>query len=723
MKRSGPIITLALIFTFLFAALPFQAVAQTRTIPGAPAKAKATRFAGQIKLFDEFAAKQMAMDKTPGLTIGIMQGDFEWVKGYGYSDLENKVPARADSAYRLASVSKSMTAVAIMQLVEKGKIDLDAEVQTYVPYFPKKQWPVTVRQVLGHLGGISHYKNPANELHIKEKKTTREAIAIFESFDLIAEPGTRYSYSSYGYNLLGGIVEAVSGMSFGDYMRQNVWAPVGMNDTRMDDPFEVIPNRVRGYRLVNGRVGNSEFVDISSRFAAGGTRSTVPDLLKYARATIARKFLSPAGMFQMVNSMVTREGRLTNYGMGWETTPYLGRYMLVHSGGQQETTTLLYLVPSQNLAMAVALNYESGNPGAYLDRLFQLFTGSPRNVAIYATEKRKSALAEAMNAAFNYGLAYYERMQKPLTADEKELSDAFAHFNSSVAADFNANPTEALKKVREGVHPASKEAFTRVGSYMASQLKQKRATTDLSSYSTAGGFVFFQDYIALANADQSVPSSLRFSDAFVAVVGELARDWSKSNSAYVRALWLMPDADLNVIGKKLRSSFAGAAVYPNLAEPLFGLLRQAVLNRNKERGLEIGKLAYDLYPETASATLGYGLALALNNAGGRAEEMLKKSAAINPPGGASAGGLNNFAYQLGAAGMVDEALAVLQMAIRLYPQEANLHDSLGDFQLKQGNKAKALEAYKKALELNPNFPNATAAKEIVKKLTSELGGK
>lgn len=200
-------------------------------------------FAEAIKLFDEFVQKQMALDKTPGLSVGFMKGDFVWAQGYGYSDLENRVPTKPESAYRLASVTKPMTAVAILQLVEKGKINLDAEVQTYVSYFPKKPWPVTVRQLLGHLGGISHYKNAEQELHIKTRKSTREAIAIFENFDLVAEPGTRYSYTSYGYNLLGAVIEAASGMSYGEYMRQNVWQPLGMSDTRMDDPLEVIPNR------------------------------------------------------------------------------------------------------------------------------------------------------------------------------------------------------------------------------------------------------------------------------------------------------------------------------------------------------------------------------------------------------------------------------------------------------------------------------------------------
>ena len=586
MKRHAPYITLVLLLAFLATCLPPQVVGQSQKPTRAAAAAKAKPAAFDEQAFDEFAAKQMASDKTPGLTIGFLQGDSEWVKGYGYSDLENKVPAKAESAYRLASVSKSMTAVAIMQLVEKGKINLDSEVQTYVSYFPKKQWPVTVRQVLGHIGGISHYKVPANELHIKEKKTTREAIAIFENFDLIAEPGTRYSYSSYGYNLLAAIVESASGMSFGDYMRQNVWLPAGMNNTRLDDPLEIIPNRVRGYQLVSGQVKNSEFVDISSRMGGGGTRSTVPDLLKYARAVMGGKLLSHASMVQVTSSMATRDGRFTNYGMGWETTPDLGRFMLVHSGGQQETTTLLYLVPSQNLAMAVAINFESANPGAYLDRLFQLLTGSPRNVALYSGDKSKAALAEAMNLTFNYGQAHYDRTKKPVTTDQKELADAFAYFNSSVAADFASNLTTAQKKIRDGVHPAGNEALTKVGSYMAAQLAPKNS---LTRYNSTGGFAFFQDYIALTKSNTAIPAAFRFSDSFAGTAEELARDWSKTNSDYVRTLWLMPDTDLKVVGKNLRSAFAGASVYPNLSDPLFSLLRNAVLSRNHARALEVGQ--------------------------------------------------------------------------------------------------------------------------------------
>ncbi|HEX3250428.1 MAG TPA: serine hydrolase [Pyrinomonadaceae bacterium] len=701
MRHTARIVLLALLLQIM---LPIAAATQTQ-------------YKEDLKQFDDFVANQMKLDKTPGLTIGFIKDNFIWVKGYGFADLENRVSAKPESAYRLASVTKSMTAVAIMQLVEKKKIDLDAEVQTYVPYFPKKQWPVTVRQVLGHLGGISHYKNADQELHIKDHKSTREAIAIFQDFDLVAEPGTRYNYSSYGYNLLGAIVEAASGMSYGEYMKQNVWGPAGMSDTRMDNPQEVIPNRVRGYRLVNGEMKNSEFVDISSRFAAGGTRSTVPDLLKYARSIIDRRLLSNEGMMTATTSMSTRDGRLTNYAMGWETTPFNGRYILAHSGGQQETTTLLYVLPNRKLALAIGMNYENGNPGIYLDRLFQLVTGTPFLLQSYSSDRAKSLMADAINTTFNYGLAYYEHFGKPMTSDASELAKSFAYFNESLDLNkIKANPQDATKKVREGAHPVAQQAFTKVGSYMAAKIAEKYGPAKLDSYPAKGGLAFFEDYLAAAKDYQP-------SEEARTVVTELARDWSKTDTEYVRKLAITTATDLDLVGKNLRESFNGASIYPNLADDLLALMRQSVLSQDQARALKAGKLAFDLYPESPVANTGYGIALALSGDVGNAQERLRKAASINPNGAASAGGLNNIAYQIGGVGSVDGALAILRTAIALYPKEANLYDSLGEFQLRRGDKVKALESYQKALELNPNFPNAATARDVVKKLSEELAQK
>jgi len=691
-----------------------------------PVAAKGARnnsqYSRQLVLFEEFVRKQMVLDRTVGLTVGFVKDDFVWVKGYGFADLENKVPAKPESAYRLASVTKPMTAIAIMQLVEKGKIDLDAEVQTYVSYFPKKPWPVTVRQVLGHLGGISHYKNPAEELHIKTRKNTREAIALFENFELVAEPGTRYSYSSYGYNLLGAVIEGASGMSYADYMRANVWGPAGMNDTRMDDPLEVIPNRVRGYQLLDGKVRNSEFIDISSRFAAGGTRSTVPDLLKFAKAIMDGKLLSTESMNAMATSMRTRAGRLTDYGMGWETTPYNGRYFLMHSGGQQETRTLLMIIPAQKLAIAGAVNFEGASPAASMDRLFQLLTGAPTYFTAYSSDKLKSAYLEAMNPTFNYGLSYFEMTKKPMVSDPAAVAKAFAHFNQQVSPEaLQADSAGALKRIRDGVHPLANQSFVHVGSYMAARLAEKRPER-LEMYHALGSLAFFEDYIALSQSDAAIAKEFRFSDSFVKLTNEMAGEWKRTNTQYVRSLWLLPDVNLVELEKTLRQSFGSATVYPNLVDDFSSLTRQLMLSGDRQRGLRAAQLGVDLYPESAPQNAMYGIALVLSGDAARASALLRKASAINPGSLASAEGLNNVAYQLAGTGKVEDAIAILTVAAGLYPQEANLYDSLGEFHLKKGDKAKALQHYRKALEINPNFSNAEAARAIVKRLTTELGG-
>jgi CubicO group peptidase (beta-lactamase class C family) len=313
--------------------------------------------------FERRVRATMAAEAIPGMTAGFARGSTQWVRGYGYADLENKVPATAISAYRYASVQKPMTAVAVLQLVERGKIDLDADIREYVPYFPPKGHRITPRQLLGHIAGIPDYASEADE-HLKEHKTTREAIALFADRPLIAAPGTRFKYTSYGYNLLGAAIETASGKAYGDHMREHVWRPAGMTSTRMEDPAVLIPNRVRGYRYVDGQVRNSEFVDVSSRFAAGASRGTVPDLLRFGTALCEGRLISPASMALMRTPMRTSDGKIAGfprtdgYGMGWSVLGQGKDCVLFHDGGQPETRTMLIVDPQARLTVASAQNYE-----------------------------------------------------------------------------------------------------------------------------------------------------------------------------------------------------------------------------------------------------------------------------------------------------------------------------------------------------------------------------
>jgi serine beta-lactamase-like protein LACTB len=173
-------------------------------------------------------ARFMAKNKLPGISIAVVEnGEYEWSKGFGRADLESFVPAKSETLYRLASISKAITATAAMLLYERGKLDLDAPVQKYCHSFPEKDWPITTRQLLGHLGGIRHYRTQSsNDPEIISTKHFDDPIAaglnFFKDDPLIAKPGTKFSYSNHGYTLVGCVIEGASGEKYADFVRANV---------------------------------------------------------------------------------------------------------------------------------------------------------------------------------------------------------------------------------------------------------------------------------------------------------------------------------------------------------------------------------------------------------------------------------------------------------------------------------------------------------------------
>lgn len=361
------------LFALTATALGARGAAQARTAAGSSAPP-----AMDHNAFERLVAKHMQRSDVPALTLGYAKAGQLWLSAFGKADVENAIPARADSAYRYASVQKTMTAAAALQLAERGKLDLDADVRRYVPYFPAKGRPITPRQLLQHTSGLPHYVNREAEQHIKEPKTTEQAVAIFAGFDLLSEPGTKFTYSSYGYNLLGAAIEGASGLPYAKYMKRNIWAPLGMAATRMDDPVELIPNRVRGYRLIDGKLANSEFIDVSSRFAAGGTRGTVPDLLRFQQGLFEGKLLSKASLDTMLRPTAVKSEDGLDRGMGCTLLRLPdGRAVVTNDGGQPETRTFIMSVPSDRIHIALAQNLEADNYGPLVMAMFEALVGQP----------------------------------------------------------------------------------------------------------------------------------------------------------------------------------------------------------------------------------------------------------------------------------------------------------------------------------------------------------
>ncbi|MEZ5428732.1 MAG: serine hydrolase domain-containing protein [Pyrinomonadaceae bacterium] len=320
----------------------------------------------KIKEIERMISSKMSKDRIPGASVAIvLNGKLVWSNGYGLADIENFVPAKADTAYRTASIGKSMTATAAMQLVEKGKLDLTAPIQNYCPAFPKKRWTITAQNLLNHTSGIRHY---GEENNIEELYSTRhynsvaEALEIFKNDELLFEPGGRYLYSTYGYNLLGCVIEGASGLAFTEYMAKNIFEPAGMKNTRVDDPSAIIPNRARGYVLDQaGHLQNSRMVDMSNKIPAGGFITTAEDLVLFASGVMNGKLIKPETLDRMLTPQKTNSGETIPYGLGWGLFPdedWYGEKEAFHGGGTPQVSGMLYLIPKRKFAVAILFNLE-----------------------------------------------------------------------------------------------------------------------------------------------------------------------------------------------------------------------------------------------------------------------------------------------------------------------------------------------------------------------------
>jgi serine beta-lactamase-like protein LACTB len=319
---------------------------------------------------EKAASSFLAANSVPGVSVAVVQdGELVWSAGFGMADLENFVPATPSTLFRLGSISKPITATAILQLSERGKLDLDAEVQKYCPAFPKKEWPITTRELLGHLGGIRHY-NPDGKGDIpddsaKHFASMEESLQIFAGDPLVAKPGTKFHYSTYGYTLLGCVLEGAASEKYVDYVEENVFGPAGMEETQADNSFAVIQHRSRWYHKDKaGVVQNAGVLDSSYKIPGGGLISSADDMARFEIAILANKLLRPATREVMWTPQKAADGSPTGYALGWGIQKKYGLALVEHTGGQQGTSTSIFLVPERRAGIVVLANMDGVDSAA-----------------------------------------------------------------------------------------------------------------------------------------------------------------------------------------------------------------------------------------------------------------------------------------------------------------------------------------------------------------------
>jgi len=325
----------------------------------------------------------MARNGVPGITVAVMENnELVWSEGLGFSDVENSSPMLPKTKTRIGSISKSFTAVGMGLLLDQGKFDLELPIQHYVPSFPKKKYSVTPRHLATHLSGIRHYpgvnytKSP-EYLSTHHYENILEGLNVFKDDPLLSEPGEKFKYSSYGYNLLGAAMQAAAQQDFVSYMEDNVFQTLGMRDTMAQSPTAIIYDRSRLYSREGGKLVHAPFVDNSYKLAGGGFLSTAKDVALFGNAMINSDFLSAKTLELLWTPQLVSTERLDQHGMGWWTinVPGMeGQQVVGHKGGSVGGNAMFYVVPDRNLVVSVASNLTHAKVQDAAVRVLQIFS-------------------------------------------------------------------------------------------------------------------------------------------------------------------------------------------------------------------------------------------------------------------------------------------------------------------------------------------------------------
>jgi CubicO group peptidase (beta-lactamase class C family) len=324
---------------------------------------------------DEMVKWEMERQGIPGLSLAVVRdGKVVLAKGYGLANVELGVAATPETVYQLQSLSKSFTATGIMMLVEQGKVGLDDRVGKHLEV-PTDRWKnITVRHLLSHTSGIKDFINePAASLRLDA--TEEEVLRAAARRPLNFEPGEKYAYSNTNYHLLAMVIRKVTGKPYGEFLRERIFDPLGMGQTRVISLAEIIPNRAAGYRRERGSLRNGEYVAPTILgYGGGGLRSTVLDLAKWDAALYTEKLLKQSTLQQMWAPAKLNSGKPAAYGFGWGIGTIRGHRCLSHTGAHVTGfATALCRFVDDKLTVIVLSNLSTANAAGIAQRIARLY--------------------------------------------------------------------------------------------------------------------------------------------------------------------------------------------------------------------------------------------------------------------------------------------------------------------------------------------------------------
>jgi D-alanyl-D-alanine carboxypeptidase len=350
-------------------------------LTGAAALAAAPKPAGPTATIDALLKGSFPADRPGAAVIVTKDGQALFEKAYGMGDLELGVPLRTDMVFRLGSITKQFTAVAILMLVEDGKLSLQDPIEKHLPGYPTQGHTITIEHLLTHTSGIQSYTDMPGWMtsRILSPMTVQELVDGFKKEPMQFAPGEKFAYNNSGYVLLGAIVEKASGKTYEAFVTERIFQPLGMTASCYGSTDRIIPKRAPGYTQEGDQPRNAGYLSMTQPYAAGALVSTVEDLARWDAALYTERLLKKAPLERAWTPFVLKSGKPTGYGYGWGVSKLRGRRAIGHGGGIHGFSTYAVRLPDEHVYVAVLCNSDrpAADPGYVAKKIAALVVGDP----------------------------------------------------------------------------------------------------------------------------------------------------------------------------------------------------------------------------------------------------------------------------------------------------------------------------------------------------------
>ncbi len=431
-----------IIFTFLFVISLTAAFAQAKDDKQLTAE------------FDKLLSEQFKTNETGSAALVARNGQIIYKKAFGMANLEFNIPMQADNIFRIGSITKQFTAVAILQLMEQGKLSLQDDITKFIPDYPTHGHHISIEHLLTHTSGIQSYTDTKDfgEIMRKDMKP-EELIAHFKNQPMEFAPGTKWNYNNSGYFLLGYIIEKITGKTYPQYLEENFFKPLGMTNSYYGSDSKIIKNRASAYEKGKDGFQNAEPLSMTLPYSAGSIQSTVEDLFKWHQAVHAYKLVKKESLDKAFAKYKLNNGKETEYGYGWFLGNVQGSATIEHGGGINGFLTQSIYLPKEGVFVAVFSNCDGNSPSDVSSKIAALAIGKPyaykeitldnlqSYTGVYENEEGQRIISLADNQLYSQRNGGNKSKIKPYQ------KDAFFFENMLSTLEFGRNSAGQIEKV------------------------------------------------------------------------------------------------------------------------------------------------------------------------------------------------------------------------------------------------------------------------------------